>query len=45
MVEAVTARDYAIVQAGTVVFSALFILINLITDLSYLVVDPRTRAQ
>ena len=41
--EAITARDYPIIQAFTVVIAALYVLINLVVDLSYMVIDPRIR--
>ena len=45
MVDAVLARDFAIIQSGTIVLSAIFIFITMLTDLSYMVADPRTRPQ
>jgi len=41
--EAITARDYPIIQAFTVVIAAMYVLINLLVDLSYMVIDPRIR--
>jgi peptide/nickel transport system permease protein len=41
--EAITARDYAIVQAFTVVIAVFFVLLNLLVDISYAYVDPRIR--
>ncbi len=41
--EAITARDYGIVQAFTVVIAALFVAINLLVDISYAYLDPRIR--
>jgi peptide/nickel transport system permease protein len=43
MVEAIYARDYPLVQAGVVFFSFLFIVINLIVDILYSVIDPRIK--
>lgn len=43
VVQAVTQRDYPVVQAGVVVIAGFFILINLVVDLLYLVLDPRVR--
>ncbi|MGI9038705.1 MAG: ABC transporter permease [Gemmatimonadota bacterium] len=40
---AVLARDYPVVMAGTFVFGALVIAGNLVADLLYAVVDPRIR--
>jgi peptide/nickel transport system permease protein len=40
----VTEADYAVAQGVTLVFALGFILVNLLTDLLYAVVDPRLRA-
>jgi peptide/nickel transport system permease protein len=39
--DAITARDYGIVQAFTVVIAFFFVVLNLIVDLSYAYLDPR----
>jgi peptide/nickel transport system permease protein len=44
VVEAVFARDFPVVQAGVLFTSMLFVLANLLVDLSYGVIDPRIRA-
>ena len=41
--EAITARDYPIIQAFTVVIAVAYMLINLIVDVSYGFLDPRIR--
>jgi peptide/nickel transport system permease protein len=41
--EAITARDYGIVQAFTLVIAVIFVVINLIVDISYAYLDPRVR--
>ena len=41
--EAITARDYIIVQGFTLVIAAGFVGINLIVDISYAFLDPRIR--
>jgi peptide/nickel transport system permease protein len=41
--EAITARDYGIVQAFTVVIAVFFVLLNLLVDVSYAYLDPRIR--
>ncbi len=41
--EAITARDYGIVQAFTVVIAVFFVVINLLVDISYAYLDPRIR--
>lgn len=43
IVEAITARDYPVVQAFTVVIAIIFVLVNLIVDLSYAYLNPRIR--
>jgi len=43
VVEAVFARDFPVVQAGVLFTSVLFVLANLLVDLSYGVIDPRIR--
>lgn len=43
LVDAILARDYPVVQGVTFVIAASFILVNLITDLVYSLVDPRVR--
>ncbi|MCC6501358.1 MAG: ABC transporter permease [Anaerolineales bacterium] len=41
--EAITARDYGIVQAFTVVIAIIFVAVNLLVDISYAYLDPRIR--
>jgi len=41
--DAITARDYGIVQAFTVVIAIFFVALNLIVDISYAYLDPRIR--
>jgi len=43
--EAITARDYPIIQAFTVVIAMGYVFINLIVDLSYVFIDPRIRLE
>jgi peptide/nickel transport system permease protein len=40
---AVAARDYPVIQGAVLLIAALFLLINLIVDVLYSVVDPRIR--
>jgi peptide/nickel transport system permease protein len=42
-VDAVLARDYPTVQAVILLFSVVYVLINLLVDLTYTVLDPRIR--
>jgi peptide/nickel transport system permease protein len=41
--EAITARDYRVVEGFTLVIAVLFVIINLVVDLSYAYLDPRVR--
>ncbi|HSR21223.1 MAG TPA: ABC transporter permease [Anaerolineales bacterium] len=41
--DAITARDYGIVQGFTVVIAVFFVILNLIVDVSYAYLDPRIR--
>ena len=41
--EAITARDYVVVQGVTVVVSVGYVVVNLIVDISYAYLDPRVR--
>ena len=45
MVKAIFARDYVLLQGAVLVFSLAFVLINLLVDLSYGVLDPRVSRQ
>jgi peptide/nickel transport system permease protein len=42
-VDAIFARDYPIMQGTVLLMGALFVVINLVTDLLYCVLDPRIR--
>jgi peptide/nickel transport system permease protein len=42
-VDAIFARDYPVVQGAVLLTATLFVLINLLTDLIYTVLDPRVR--
>ncbi|WP_321333430.1 ABC transporter permease [Breoghania sp.] len=42
-VDAVLARDYPVIQGIILLMSALYVLVNLLIDLSYSLVDPRIR--
>jgi peptide/nickel transport system permease protein len=45
LVSAIQARDYPVVQGFTVIVAVVFLLVNLIVDLSYSFLDPRIRLQ
>jgi peptide/nickel transport system permease protein len=42
-VDAIGNRDYPIIEGVMVVFSGVYVLINLLVDLSYTLIDPRIR--
>jgi peptide/nickel transport system permease protein len=41
--DAIQARDYTIVQAFTLVIAVIFVIVNLIVDVMYAILDPRIR--
>lgn len=41
--DGILARDYPVVQAGVMVVAIAFVLLNLIVDISYTLIDPRIR--
>jgi peptide/nickel transport system permease protein len=43
LVDAVVQRDYAVAQGAALAIATLYILVNLVTDLSYRAADPRLR--
>ncbi len=43
IIGSIFARDYPVVQAGVIFFALVFVLINLIVDIAYTLVDPRIR--
>lgn len=43
MIQAINNRDYPVVQAGILLIAFVIMLINLIVDLMYAVIDPRIR--
>jgi peptide/nickel transport system permease protein len=44
LVNAIQEKDFAVVQAIALIFTVVFIVVNLAADLLYLVIDPRVRA-
>src|SRR5436305_5355923 len=42
-VDAILRRDYPIIQGIILIFSAAYVLVNLMVDLSYTLIDPRIR--
>jgi peptide/nickel transport system permease protein len=45
LVSSILARDYPVVQGFTIVIAVIFVLANLIVDISYAYLDPRIRLQ
>ncbi len=45
LISAIAERDYAIIQGGIVVLAMCVVLINLLMDILYIIVDPRIRMQ
>lgn len=43
LIGAITERDYAVIQGGVIVFALFVVLVNLLMDLVYIVIDPRIR--
>jgi peptide/nickel transport system permease protein len=43
MYDAITSRDYVVVQSFVVVIAIFFVVLNLIVDISYTFLDPRVR--
>jgi len=43
VVDAITRRDYPIIQGVIMVFSGVYVLVNMLVDLSYTFFDPRIR--
>jgi peptide/nickel transport system permease protein len=45
LVEAITSRDFPVIQAITVVAAAGYVFINMVVDISYAYLDPRIRLE
>lgn len=43
VVDALLTNDYVVVQAGGIVVATMFVSLNLLLDVSYLIIDPRLR--
>lgn len=44
-IDAISFRDFPLVQGTVVLFALVFILVNLLVDLSYAIIDPRVRSE
>jgi peptide/nickel transport system permease protein len=42
-VDAILRRDYPVIQGVILIFSGVYVLINLIIDITYTMLDPRIR--
>jgi peptide/nickel transport system permease protein len=45
LIDAISERDYAVIQGGVVVFTLFVVVVNLLIDLAYILVDPRIRVK
>jgi peptide/nickel transport system permease protein len=45
LVKALSQRDYPVIQGGLLLFSASFIVVNLIVDVIAVLLDPRRRRE
>lgn len=45
LVTSISNRDFPVVQSITVLFAASFVIVNMLTDILYTIIDPRTRAR
>jgi ABC-type dipeptide/oligopeptide/nickel transport system permease component len=45
LISAIAKRDYPVIQAGVVVFAIFVVVVNLLVDLVYALVDPRIRVR
>ena len=41
--EAITGRDYVVIQGFTLVIAIIYVVVNLVVDISYAFLDPRMR--
>jgi peptide/nickel transport system permease protein len=39
--EAISSRDYPVIQSGILVIAFIFVIINLVVDILYAAIDPR----
>jgi peptide/nickel transport system permease protein len=42
-VDAVLARDFPVIQAVILLFSFVYVVVNLLVDITYTILDPRIR--
>jgi len=41
--DGIAARDYPIIQGGVIFVAMVFVLVNLLVDISYTLIDPRVQ--
>lgn len=44
LITSINERDFPVVQSVTLIFAAGFIVVNMLTDVVYTLIDPRTRS-
>jgi peptide/nickel transport system permease protein len=44
LIQAITARDYPLVQGCVLVIALCYVAVNFLTDTLYAIIDPRVRA-
>ena len=45
LVTSISNRDFPVVQSITVLFAFSFVVVNMLTDILYTIIDPRTRTR
>ena len=45
LIDAISYRDYPLIQGIVIVFATMFVMINIIVDVVYAIIDPRVREQ
>jgi peptide/nickel transport system permease protein len=43
LLQSISSRDYAVIQSVTLIIAVIYVVVNLLVDLSYGLIDPRTR--
>ena len=44
LITSINNRDFPVVQSVILIFAAGFVVVNMLTDVLYTIIDPRTRA-
>jgi peptide/nickel transport system permease protein len=45
LVESINSRDYSVIQGATIVVAVIYVVVNLVVDVSYGFLDPRIRLE